>query len=413
MKKVLSALLTGAMAVSMLAGCGGGGSSAPAQSEAPAEQGKEEAPAEQGKEEVPAEGEAQAEGTGKVAIVTNTVSQNEEEYRSAETMSQKYGDRIVHVTWPDNFMTEQEQMITTVSKLAADPEIKAIIINQAVPGTNAAIDKLLESRDDMLIIYGTPQENPEDVAARADIILQPNELDMGPAMVEQAVKMGAKTFVHYSFPRHMAQVLLSARRELIKEKCAELNVEFVDATAPDPTGDSGTTGAQQFILEDVPKMVAQYGKDTAFFSTNCAMQVPLIKAAVEQGAIYPQPCCPSPYHGYPAALGLVSEEDSAVEKMNIQDIVDQTTKSLEEAGVLGRFSTWPVPVSMMITVAGTEYAFDWMAGKTNGDLDMEVLKAKMDEYAGLDCNMSPYTDDAGTSYDNYQLIMMDYLTYGE
>ena len=54
-----------------------------------------------------------------------------------------------------------------------------------------------------------------------------------------------------------------------------------------------------------------------------------------------------------------------------------------------------------------------MAGKTNGDLDMEVLKAKMDEYAGLDCNMSPYTDDAGTSYDNYQLIMMDYLTYGE
>ena len=140
MKKVLSALLTGAMAVSMLAGCGGGGSSAPAQSEAPAEQGKEEAPAEQGKEEVPAEqgkeevpaeGEAQAEGTGKVAIVTNTVSQNEEEYRSAETMSQKYGDRIVHVTWPDNFMTEQEQMITTVSKLAADPEIKAIIINQA------------------------------------------------------------------------------------------------------------------------------------------------------------------------------------------------------------------------------------------------------------------------------------------
>ena len=54
MKKVLSVLLTGAMAVSMLAGCGGG-SSAPAQSEAPAEQGKEEAPAEQGGAEAPAE----------------------------------------------------------------------------------------------------------------------------------------------------------------------------------------------------------------------------------------------------------------------------------------------------------------------------------------------------------------------
>ncbi|MBP3926439.1 MAG: DUF3798 domain-containing protein [Clostridium sp.] len=403
MKKLLSVVLAGTMTVSMLAGCGSK-EAAPAETQAAAETKAEAA------------GETAAEETapsGKVAIVTNTVSQNEEEYRSAESMTQKYGDKIVHVTWPDNFMTEQEQMITTVSKLAADPEIKAVIINQAVPGTNAAIDKLLESRDDMLIIYGTPQENPEDVAARADIILQPNELDMGPAMVEQAQKMGAKTFVHYSFPRHMAQVLLSSRRELIKEKCAELGIEFVDATAPDPTGDSGVSGAQQFILEDVPKMVAQYGKDTAFFSTNCAMQVPLIKACVSEGAIYPQPCCPSPYHGYPAALGLVSEEDSAVEKMNIEDIVAQTTKALDEAGVLGRFSTWPVPVSMMMTVAGTEYAFDWMAGNTNGKLDLDALKVKMDEYAGLDCQMSPYTDDAGTSYDNYQLIMMDYLTYGE
>lgn len=403
MKKLLSVVLAGTMTVSMLAGCGSK-EAAPAETQAAAET-KAEAAGETAAEE--------AAPSGKVAIVTNTVSQNEEEYRSAESMTQKYGDKIVHVTWPDNFMTEQEQMITTVSKLAADPEIKAVIINQAVPGTNAAIDKLLESRDDMLIIYGTPQENPEDVAARADIILQPNELDMGPAMVEQAQKMGAKTFVHYSFPRHMAQVLLSSRRELIKEKCAELGIEFVDATAPDPTGDSGVSGAQQFILEDVPKMVAQYGKDTAFFSTNCAMQVPLIKACVSEGAIYPQPCCPSPYHGYPAALGLVSEEDSAVEKMNIEDIVAQTTKALDEAGVLGRFSTWPVPVSMMMTVAGTEYAFDWMAGKTDGKLDLEALKAKMDEYAGLDCQMSPYTDDAGTSYDNYQLIMMDYLTYGE
>jgi len=61
--------------------------------------------------------------TGKVAIVTNTVSQNEEEYRSAEQMVAKYGDRIVHVTWPDNFMAEQEQMVSIVARLAADPDV--------------------------------------------------------------------------------------------------------------------------------------------------------------------------------------------------------------------------------------------------------------------------------------------------
>ena len=383
MKKLLALLLAGAMALSMVA-CG---SSEPAASEG-----------------------GTTETAGKVAIVTNTVSQNEEEYRSAEQMAAKYGDRIVHVTWPDNFMTEQEQMITTVSKLAADPDIKAIVINQAVPGTNPSIDKLLETRDDMLIIYATPQENPEDVAVRADIIMQPNELDMGPAMVEVAYEMGAKTFVHYSFPRHMAQIMLSGRRDLMMAKCEELGIQFVDATAPDPTGDSGTAGAQQFILEDVPKMVAQYGKDTAFFSTNCAMQVPLIKACVEQGAIYPQPCCPSPYHGYPTALGLVAEGDSAA-AVTIEEIVAQTTAALDAAGVLGRFGTWPVPTSMMMTIAGVEYAFEWMEGNTNGNLDTEVLTTKMAEYAGLDCEVAPYTDEAGTTYDNYLLIMMDYLIY--
>ena len=52
---------------------------------------------------------------GKIAIVTNTVSQNEEEYRSAESMVAKYGDRIIHELLPDNFMTEQEQLISVIS----------------------------------------------------------------------------------------------------------------------------------------------------------------------------------------------------------------------------------------------------------------------------------------------------------
>ena len=121
---------------------------------------------------------------GKVAIVTNTVSQNEEEYRSAQEMEAKYGDRIVHVTWPDNFMAEQEQMVSVVAKLAHDPEIKGLVINQAVPGTNAAVDKLLETRDDVFIVYATPQENPPDVAERAQLILMPDELKMGDTIPE-------------------------------------------------------------------------------------------------------------------------------------------------------------------------------------------------------------------------------------
>jgi hypothetical protein len=47
--------------------------------------------------------------TFKIGILTGTVSQGEDEYRAAEQVKAKYGDRIVHVTYPDNFMQEQER----------------------------------------------------------------------------------------------------------------------------------------------------------------------------------------------------------------------------------------------------------------------------------------------------------------
>lgn len=407
MKKIISIFLVLCLVLSMAA-CSK--PAAPTNEQPPA---GEQKPAEGTTE--PAKTEPQSssipyDGKGKVAIVTNTLSQNEEEYRSAQEMVKKYGEeKIVHVLWPDNFMAEQEQMVSIVSKLAADPEIKALILNQAVPGSNAAVDKLLETRDDMFIVYCTPQENPPDVSTRADLILQPDELKMGDNIPVQAQKLGAKTFVHYSFPRHMSQPLLSGRRELMRAKCKELGIEFVDATAPDPTGDQGVTGAQNFILEDVPKMVAQYGKDTAFFSTNCAMQIPLIKASVDAGAIYPQPCCPSPYHGYPTALGIESGDLSGD---SLQNVIDQTTKILEEKGVLGRFSTWPVPVSMMGTIASTEYAIKMMNGEVGEELDLKVLEQCMADYAGVAVTTTAL-EESGTTYDNYRLILMDFLTYGE
>lgn len=349
-------------------------------------------------------------GKGKVAIITNTLSQNEEEYRSAQQMLEKYPDRIIHELWPDNFMAEQEQMVSIVTKIASNPDVKGLVINQSVPGTNAAVDKLLETRDDIFIVYCTPQENPPDVADRADLILMPDELKMGDNIPVQAKKLGAKTLVHYSFPRHMSQVLLSSRRALMIEKSKEIGIDFVDATAPDPTGDQGVTGAQQFILEDVPKMIEKYGKDTAFFSTNCSMQIPLIKATMDAGGIYPQPCCPSPYHGFPGALGI---ESVAFSPEGMQHVIDETTRILTENGGAGRFSTWPVPVAMMFTNVGAEYAMKWMDGEVGDTLDVPVLEALMGDYAGVKVETASYVEESGTEFPTFKLVIMDFLTYGE
>lgn len=296
----------------------------------------------------------------KIGIVTGTVSQGEEEFRAGERMVAKYGDMIKHITYPDKFAQEQETTIAQVASLAADKDVKAIIFVQAVPGAAAAIDKVRETRPDMLFILGAPHEDPEAIASRADIALELDQLQRGESVVHTAKEMGAKTFIHYSFPRHMSYELLSARRDIFKKTCAELGLEFVEVDAPDPLSDAGVPGAQQFILEDVPRQVEKYGKDTAFFSTNCAMQEPLIKQALETGAIYPEQCCPSPYHAYPGALGIEIPQDKAGD---LDYLSEQIAAKIAEKGGTGRFGTWNRPANVAMIEAGVEYAKAYCEGK--------------------------------------------------
>lgn len=343
----------------------------------------------------------------KVGVVTGTVSQGEEEYRAAEAVKAKYGDQVILQTYPDKFMDEQETTISNILSIANDADVKVIVICQAVPGTSAAIDKVREIRDDILIIAAVPGEAPDTISPKADLVMQGDELGMGYTIIEQAKKMGAKTFVHYSFPRHMSYPLLAARRDIFKEQCEANGIEFVDATAPDPTGDAGVPGAQQFILEDIPRKIEEYGKDTCFFSTNCAMQEPLIKTSLEQGGIVAQQCCPSPYHGYPGALGIDVPEDK---QGDVAYIVEQITAKVAEKGGTGRFATWPVPVNMMFVESGVEYGIAWAQGKTEGKVDKAYLEKVFSDFAKTEVKLN-VLEEGGTTYDNFLLLLSDYITF--
>ena len=124
MKKLIAMLLALVMVMS-LAACG-------AKTEAPA-----------ATEAAPAVTEAVAEAVEevatndnwKVAIMTGTVSQGEEEFRAAEKAIATWGaDHIITATYPDNFMSEMETTVSTLVGFASDPDVKAIVMCQAVPG---------------------------------------------------------------------------------------------------------------------------------------------------------------------------------------------------------------------------------------------------------------------------------------
>lgn len=386
-KKLVSLLLVGAMVFSM-AGCRGG-------------QAEEEKPADDKKAGV------EVDGDYKIGIITGTASQGDEEITQATKMKEKYGDKIVTATYPDNFTAETETMISNAVAMASDPEVKAIVWCQAVPGTAAAIDKVRETRPDMVFIAGTPGEDPGVIDPKADIVLQVDEPGCGVVIPPQAKKQGAKTIIHYSFPRHMSYALIVARHENMKKACEEQGIEFVDVTAPDPTGDSGITGAQQFILEDVPRQIEKYGADTCFFTTNCGMQEPLIRSVFENKAIYTLQCCPSPFHAFPAALNI----DMTGHEADVDYMLEQMQVKVNEAGMQGRVSTWGVPCNMLFVEAGVEYAVKMLEGETDGILDEKVLISTLEECAGdVKIDVNKYEEN-GKKAENHYLVTADFVTF--
>ena len=359
-----------------------------------------------GSNEPAAEGEAAA-ADYKIGIITGTVSQGEEEYQAAQNLKAKYGDMVVTATYPDNFSTETEQTIATVTNMAADPDVKAIVFVQAVPGAAAAISKVKETRDDILFVSGVCAEDPAVIAAASDICMLVDEIQMGKTIIDQAVAQGAKTFVHISFERHLGYATISARQQLFKENCAANGIEYVEATAPDPTGDAGVTGAQAWVTENIKVYVDQYGKDTAFFCTNCSMQVPLIQQCAELGAIYPQQCCPSPYHGYPSAFNISTEGHEG----DVPYMLDQITAKVAEYGNTGRMSTWEVPVNMVMIEAGFNYAQKWIEGEITERCDEAALLAEIQAIAGDAAAISKYSDEASGEIANFFMILCPFYTF--
>jgi hypothetical protein len=344
----------------------------------------------------------------KIGIATMTENINKEDYWMARKLQSDFEDgKILHALMPDNFMSNTAGVIQAIAGLAQDPEVKAIVVVQAVPGTAAAIDSVRLTRPDMLFIVGVPGDHSSVIAPQADLVLHTNDLARGEQIALQAKAMGATTLVHYSFPRHMSYELLSARRDLMAATASSINLNFVsiEETVPDPTI-AGLAATQTYILEDVPKQVAKYGTDTAFFGTNCGMMVPLIRAVLDEGAIFPVQCCPSPLHALPEALDI---EISSEQMADISWVLEQIKLKVAEEGANGRIATWPMPVNMMYLAAGVHYADAILAGTidtVDGFLNLPELEAIMIDLSGKNVTIS----NLGV-YENYILFLSDPIIF--
>ena len=346
-----------------------------------------------------------------IGIMTGTVSQSEDDLRGAELMIQKYGNAaeggmVTHITYPDNFMSEMETTISQLVGLADDPKMKVIVVNQGIPGTTEGFRRVREKRPDIILLAGTAQEDPAVITSAADLALIADDISRGYTIPLGAQKMGAKTFVHISFPRHMSYETLGRRRAIMEAACKDLGINFVFETAPDPTSDVGVAGAQQFILEKMPAWLEKYGKDTAFFCTNDAHTEPLLKCIAERGGYFVEADLPSPLMGYPGALGI----DLSKEKGDWPAILKKVEGAVEKAGGKDRMGTWAYSLGYTHSAALAEFGKRVVEGKAKLGSLKDLISCYDEFTPGAKWSASYYTD-AGTGVRNKKMIMVRQDTY--
>ena len=388
MKKFLSLLLALAMALTLVA-CGGntpnnGGSNTDGDTDAPAKY--------------------------KIGIVTGSVSQSEDDRRGAEAFQAEYGEDMVTLAiYPDNFTEELETTIQNIVNLSSDPDMKAIIVNQAVPGTTEAFRKIKETRPDIICIAGEAHEDLPEIGSAADLVCNNDFVSRGYLIIRTAHELGCDTFVHISFPRHLAYETMSRRLAIMKAACEEFGMTLVEETAPDPTSDVGVSGAQAYILEKVPEWVGKYGEKAAYFCTNDAHTEPLLKQLLEYGGYFIEADLPSPLMGYPGALGI----DLTAEAGDYAKILAKVEEAICEKGGADRFGTWAYSYGYTVSAGLAQHALNVINGESElCDID-DIAKAYEVFSPGAAWNGSNYTNaETGVKAENTFLVYQDTYIMG-
>ena len=364
-------------------------------------------------------GRASAAAPFHIGVCTETVTQSEDDLRGAEQLIKEYGavqngGMIRHITYPDDFMSQQETVISNLVSLADDPQMKVVVTCNALPGVSEAFKRIRAKRPDILLLAALPAEDPLVIQQAADLAVDADFVSRGYTIPWSAKQMGAKTFVHISFPRHMSYEGLGRRRAIMEQACKDLGMKFAFETAPDPTSDVGTSGAQQFILEKVPQWVQKYGpkgERVAFFCTNDAHTEPLIKQIVaNKNAIFVEPDSASPLMGFPGALGL----DLTAEKGNFPAIMKKIEQTLTAKNAIGRLGTWSYSTGFSLVAGLGELGKRVVEGKAQVTKLKDLYDALGKYTPGARWNGAMYTDmSTGVRAKNEVLVYMDTFVFGK
>jgi hypothetical protein len=285
--------------------------------------------------------------------------------------------------------------------------IKVVYVAEGIPGTAEAFKRIHERRPDIVLLATETREDPEEVAAVADMAVNSDFIARGYLIPYGAKKMGAKTLVHVSFSRRAKDESALRFQAIMEKACADLGLKLVQVKAPDPSV-AAAAKAKEFISENAPVWLDKYGPDTAFFAAHPDLAAPLINLVAKHGGYFVEADQSSPFMGFPEALGLDASKmgadyDKALKELEIL---------AEKNGASGRLGVYAASLNYASVLAMAEF----------GRLVASGVADKRDVKALLRCyeNATPkvawkgdlYVDAASKTLNNVFLVYQDFYVFG-
>jgi hypothetical protein len=356
---------------------------------------------------------ANASRGSKIGILCSPVSWGEENYRMVEQCRVEFGDdKFIVNTIPDD--ADVQTIVSLATDMASNPEVGAIIMNEAAIGAIATMKAVREINPNILTFVINASEEPIEVAAVSDFSCMTAFEELGTALADAAYKKGLKYIVFEVPADQLGLTRLQKRVEACKTRCNELGITFIQTTLPGETDPNTRPALLQGAKEDVYNKINEYGDKVGFFPHSSFVFVSMftaildIKAGYIIGVADMGPFVP----GYCDTFGITADADHVLDLAWTNKAISE--KAIE-AGMAGHFGNWEFPWFSTWMKASIVYALDYMDGKVerdNVDVWVKDFADVWDLTIGEDFTYFPFAS-GGKEYKNFVMINGKLKYYGE
>lgn len=351
-------------------------------------------------------------GGKKVGVLCSPLSWGEENFRMVEKCVEKFGeDRIEVTTLPED--SDAQTIVSQASNMASEPEIGALVINEAVPGSIAAADAAKAINSELLVIMVNPSEDPPEVSKSADLGVMTVFEELTIAAAEQAAEKECEVMVLEVPVDQQGMERAQMRINACQEKCDELGIKLVVNSLPSESDANTRPQMIQAAKEDIYNKLDEYGDNVGFMSFSSFCATAIFTALCEEGRGYivgtPDPGPFGP--GFMDAFNITADAEHILDmEWTNQAIAD----ALEKKNMSGHFCNWEIPYFSTMMYGSIAYCLAYLDGKENTiDLDTWMKYAKESfELTDEQITYFPYEKD-GTTYDNFAMVNSPFKWYGE